>query len=33
DTDEIGFRVGDMIHVLEKKAEWWKGTVGGKTGL
>ncbi|CAB1113790.1 unnamed protein product [Ectocarpus sp. CCAP 1310/34] len=22
-----------MIHVLEKKAEWWKGTVGGKTGL
>ena len=34
DTDEIGFRAGGMIRVLEKEGEWWKGTtIDGKTGL
>lgn len=33
DTDEIGFEAGMMVRVLEKKGEWWKGTVKGKTGL
>lgn len=33
DTDEIGFRAGDMIRVLERKGDWWKGSINGKTGL
>lgn len=33
DTDEIGFRQGDVIRVLDNKGDWWKGSVNGKTGL
>lgn len=32
-ADEVGFRAGDMIQVLDKKSDWWKGTVDGNTGL
>ncbi|CAM9372706.1 unnamed protein product, partial [Choristocarpus tenellus] len=33
DTDEIGFFRGDLIKVLSRNGGWWRGTVGGKTGL
>lgn len=33
DTDEIGFQAGAVIRVLEKKGDWWKGSVNGTTGL
>jgi len=32
DDDDISFSTGDLIQVLEKKGDWWKGTVNGKTG-
>ncbi|CAM9782395.1 unnamed protein product [Discosporangium mesarthrocarpum] len=33
DMDEVGFWRGDLIEVLERNGGWWRGTVGGSTGL
>ncbi|KAM6972552.1 GRB2-related adapter protein 2b [Aplochiton taeniatus] len=34
DKDELDFRAGDVIEVLERPdASWWRGSLGGQTGL
>ncbi|XP_068606082.1 GRB2-related adapter protein 2a [Brachionichthys hirsutus] len=34
EEDELGFRVGDVIEVLDcSDASWWKGRLRGKSGL
>lgn len=31
--DDISFNKNDVITVLEKSGEWWKGSVGGNSGM
>lgn len=34
EEDELGFRAGDVIEVLDRsEASWWKGRLRGQTGL
>ena len=33
-ADELGFKVGDVLRILEKHGEWWTASnEQGKTGL
>ena len=32
--DELGFNAGDVIIIVSKEhPDWWKGQLGGKTGI
>ena len=34
DQDELTLKLGDIVHVLgEEEPGWWRGQVGGKTGV
>jgi hypothetical protein len=32
-SGDLGFKKGDTVVVLQQKGNWWKGTVGGRTGV
>ncbi|MGZ6330812.1 MAG: SH3 domain-containing protein, partial [Parachlamydiaceae bacterium] len=32
DSSTLSFKKGDIIHIIEKKGDWWKGELNGKTG-
>jgi len=33
DPSELSFRKGDIINILEKNGEWWKGEINGRIGV
>jgi len=33
ESNELGFKVGDVITILAQKGDWWEGEMGGRKGL
>ncbi len=33
DASELSFRKGDVINILERNGEWWKGELNGAVGV
>ncbi|QFZ25632.1 hypothetical protein EJF18_10735 [Clavispora lusitaniae] len=33
EVNDLSFKKGDVVKVIEKKGEWWKGELNGKSGM